>query len=241
MQVRRAQAGELRLDRNEALRYLGYAGHAVDDGLLARFEQLARACEDGLQPTCAHAWFGIDEARTCWDGSDVRVVLDGCGLTLAGRDIAEHARGAVAVALMACTLGVACERELRKYAALSPTDALLYGAAASALVEAAADAAEAVLVEQAAAQGLRTSFRYSPGYGDFPLAVQPAFLAALDAPRRMGLSATDANLLVPTKSVTAVVAAFDADSNHSGVRMSCARCSLRASCTLRKKGTTCHG
>ena len=106
-------------------------------------------------------------------------------LVLEGRDIARHLDGACEAVLMACTLGAESERALRLRTATSPTDALLYGAAASALVEAAADAEESRIVAEAAARGLRTNFRYSPGFGDLPLAVQPAFLAALDAPRRI--------------------------------------------------------
>ena len=38
-----------------------------------------------------------------------------------------------------------------------------------------------------------------------PLSIQPAFLAAVDASRRAGVSLTDAFLMVPTKSVSAFV------------------------------------
>lgn len=233
-------APTLRLDRAEALRYLGYTGQELDPQLAARFEQLADACERTLRPACVHAVFAVDEARSRWDGADARVALEGCDLVLEGRDIAAHLRGAQAAALMACTLGAASERELRKHAALGPTDALLYGAAASALVEAAANAEEAVIVEEAAATGLRTNFRFSPGYGDFPLAVQPAFLAALDAPRRIGLAVTEGGLLVPVKSITAVVGLFDHAVPGAAVRSACAVCQLRDGCQLRKKGITCH-
>ena len=88
---------------------------------------------------------------------------------------------------------------------------------------------------EAAARGLRTNFRFSPGFGDLPLAVQPAFLAALDAPRRIGLAATAGNLLVPTKSVTAVVGLFEGEPSSASARSTCA--SLRAGRTLRAQKT----
>ena len=269
-----AGGAALSLDRDEALRYLGYADQKLDAQLLARFEELASACERELRPACASASFPVDEALTRWGGEGgengegdegPQVVLAGCGLVLPGRDIARHLRGAREVALLACTLGAACERELRKHAAISPTDALLYGAAASALVEAAADACDAAVASQAAARGLRASARYSPGYGDLPLSVQPAFLKALDATRRIGLSVTAGNLLVPTKSVTAVIGLFDEaradgggssgarDANRGGARdgasgrapvrahADCATCPAREGCLLKGKGRTCHG
>lgn len=231
----------LALDRSEALRYLGYAGQELDEELRARFERLADACERTLRPACVRATFDVDGERSRWDGDGARVALAGSPLVLEGRSIAAHLRGARKAALMACTLGAASERELRKHAALGPVDALLYGAAASALVEAAADATEAVVAEEAAAEGLHAGSRFSPGYGDLPLAVQPAFLDALDATRRIGLAATESNLLVPSKSITAIVGLFDQPVPDEGARDACASCRLRDDCPFRKKGITCHG
>ena len=233
----------LKLDRGEALGYVGYAGQEVDDVLRARFERLADACERDLRPLCVYATFEVDRARTRWDegDGDPCVALEGTNLVLGGRDIAAHLHGAREVAFLACTLGVASERELRKHAALSPVDAVLYGAAASALVEAAANAAEAALVASAAVRGLRTNFRYSPGYGDLSLSVQPAFLRALDATARIGVSVTEGNLLVPTKSVTAAIGLFDGSAPDTGARDSCSSCALKGCCSLREKGCTCHG
>ena len=52
--------------------------------------------------------------------------------------------------------------------------------------------------------GNRLKPRRSPGYGDLPLALSRTILAELDAPRKIGVSITDSNLLVPSKSVTAI-------------------------------------
>ncbi len=251
----------LRLDRDEALGYLGYTGQQVDESLLARFHTLAESCE---RLTCARfVWdvFDVDASRSVSAGEAVGgeaagdgaadgetaagllpcVALRGCELVLPGGDIARHLEGACKVALMACTLGLENDRELRKHAALGAADGVMFGACASALVEAAGNAAEAQIVAEAASLGLRTNWRYSPGYGDLPLSVQPAFLAALDATRRIGLSVTDTCMLVPQKSITAIVGLFEPGRGGGGVRDACSVCQLRACCALRAKGTTCHG
>ena len=46
--------------------------------------------------------------------------------------------------------------------------------------------------------------RRSPGYGELPLALSREILDALDATKKIGVSLTAANLLVPSKSVTAI-------------------------------------
>lgn len=254
-----AHGGPLYLDRDEALRYLGYAGQPMDPDLLSRFEEIADECERDLRPSWVYVVFDHDEGSACpcvdgpeagqvAEGDRVRptagepsVGLVGTSLVLPGADIADHVRGACKVALMACTLGIASERALRIHAAVSPTDALLYDAAASALVEAAANEAENAIVAQATAEGLHAGSRFSPGYGDFPLSVQPAFLAAVDAARRIGLTATESFMLVPSKSVTAVVGLFERPRLTKSSNAECGSCRLRDHCHLVKKGGTCHG
>lgn len=215
------------LDRDEALRYVGYSGQAISDELLERFEALVLACERDLHPVGIWETFPVHDAAL----ADI----------LKGEAIADHLAGAREAALMACTLGAESERELRKHMALSSVDGVLYGACASALVEAVANAVESQVVAAAAERGLRTNFRYSPGYGDLPLDVQPALLGALGATTRTGLACTADNFLLPTKSVTAIIGLFDADAPVPGGRSACATCQLRTTCELRRKGTPCHG
>ncbi len=48
-------------------------------------------------------------------------------------------------------------------------------------------------------------FRFSPGYGDLPLAFQRQLLDALQADRRIGIGLTDTLLMTPSKSVSAII------------------------------------
>jgi riboflavin kinase/FMN adenylyltransferase len=81
--------------------------------------------------------------------------------------------------------------------------------------------------------GVRPTF----GGGDLPLEVQPVFLQSLDASRRLGITLTTSNLMVPTKSVTAFVGIHDGP--QVGVAASCDMCSLADTCALRARGVTC--
>lgn len=261
----------LRLDRNEALRCLGYAGQSLDDELAGRFEEAVRACESLLTPRSVWRAFPLEKTRKegaaahpaeahpvevhSADAYPVEVPRDfmdcdaarcegvwlvGVRDSLVGSDIAAHLQGAAEAVLMACTLGATYEREYQRRAAVSPTDGLLFGAAASALVEAAANDVEAQVARAAQERGLRANRRYSPGYGDFPLAMQKAVLEALDAPRSIGLTATADCVLVPTKSITAVMGTFEGAVSDA-VRMSCESCALHGRCALAEQGRTCHG
>ncbi|MCL2375602.1 MAG: methionine synthase, partial [Firmicutes bacterium] len=47
--------------------------------------------------------------------------------------------------------------------------------------------------------------RFSPGFGDFDLSYQPTMLYLVKAEKNAGIGLTDRHLLVPQKSVSAVI------------------------------------
>lgn len=226
------------LDRGEVLRYLGYAGQPLSAELDARVDQMVARCLAVARPSgCARVFdvAGRDER----DGVPV-VRLDGCALELEGRSIARHLDGAVAVGVLAVTAGLALDAELRRLSLTDRVGEVLLDAAGSALVERAADEAEADLARDAAARGLVAGPRFSPGYGDLPLATQPTLLATLDAQRRLGITLSDSLLMAPVKSVTAVVGLFGPGAVPPALDP-CDACARRDGCALRASGRRCRG
>lgn len=104
------------------------------------------------------------------------------------------------VVLFAATVGLAPDRLSEKYRRLSPEKALYANAIGAERVEALCDAFCADLANEYA-----TRPRFSPGYGDLPLALQTEVFTALDCPRKIGVTLSDSLLMTPTKSVTALV------------------------------------
>ncbi len=143
-------------------------------------------------------------------------------------------------AVLCCTIGMGTERRLRALAASDALAGALYDAACSAYAEDAVEALDGVVRREAAGLGLHANWRFSCGYGDCPLDAQPQILAALDAQRRCGVCATDSSLLLPSKSVTAMIGLFDGEPSDAGSRPSCAICRLRGSCGFRARKTTCY-
>lgn len=224
-----------RIDRAEALRYLGYAGQEVGADLEQRMEAVMAACERGLAPRGLARAFAMGPRG----GAGAPTRLEGTALELPGDDIADHLAGAVGAVVLCCTLGPASEQRLRARAATDPLGAAVYDAACSAYVEAAADALEDAVRARAEAAGFKLGGRFSPGYGDLPLGVQPALLATVDAGRRLGVSCAPSCMLVPSKSITAVAGVFTAQPPEGKRRPPCQVCRLRAGCVLRARGLTC--
>ncbi|MBE6479347.1 MAG: hypothetical protein E7Z98_02380 [Olsenella sp.] len=225
------------VDRDEVLRYMGYRGQGLSPDMGARIDEVVRSCLALARPRASIRCFDVAGVRDD-DGTPV-VVLDGTALELRGHSIARHLDGAVAVGVMAVTVGMGVERELRRLSLTDTTAQVIFDAAGTTAVERAADAAEASVVRMAAERGLFCNYRFSPGYGDLPLETQPTLLAALDAQRRLGITLSDSLLMTPTKSVTAVVGMFAVPqpTSHS----SCADCPCYDFCLLRPAGRTCHG
>lgn len=204
----------------EVLRYLGYTGQELGPELERRIKEAVARCKKVSRP--AVTWRGFDPAM----------------LHFPGKSVAEHLTGAVEVVLMAVTLGHGVDRELRRLSMVDPLGQVMLDAAATAEVERLANKTEAQIRAEARERGLFCSWRFSPGYGDLPLEVQPDLLGRLDAARRLGVTLTPSNLMVPTKSVTAIVGLHPTP--QPGLAATCDVCELRPHCALRSRGVTCR-
>ena len=210
------------IPREEGLRYLGCPG-TEDPATLA----LVEGCSARLLAAARPKWtYRVFDLAVQTDG----VRLD-CGLLLPGRDLAAHLRGCSRAALLAATLSAPVDALLRRAQAEDLAAAVALDCCATAAVEAVCDLAEAEI--RVRFPGCSFPFRFSPGYGDLPIELQDPILRLLDAPRRVGLCATDRHILTPRKSVTAVLGISDGE--ISPQKRGCASCTFRDRCKFQCK------
>ena len=206
----------------EALHFLGWRGTPVEPELMHTLRTLCRETAAALEPRAILRRFPLR------DGD-----FDGTGFRPRGRD----ARALLATCregvLLAATLGAGSERMLLREQARGASRALLLDAVLSAGIEAVCDGIEARLREECEAQGLFLTDRFSPGYGDMPLEQTKEMLAVLDAHRRIGLTVTATGLMMPRKSVTAILGISDTpvERRPSG----CEGCAARETCAMRRR------
>lgn len=212
---------------DEALRYLG-AGNA-DGETRAAVARIAGELVSSVAPRHIFREFDVAERPEGFRLPEADMTLTG---GLAKRMLA----GCHRVILLCCTLGEAFDALLRAAQARDMARAVILDACGSAYVEAACDAAEDAV--SARHPGLYLTDRFSPGYGDLPLSLQPLILRALDASRRVGVTCTASHLMIPAKSVTAVIGLADTP-RPSRIR-GCAFCSMRDHCPYREGGKTCE-
>lgn len=207
-----------RLNRREALRYMG-GGNA---GPNKTIEELMDGCEAELLRVARPKYL-------------YKVINLPCEEIISGEDIRRHLNGCNEAALMCATLGTEADKLIRVAQVSDMARAVVLDSMASVAIEQVCQKVDALLASRFPDRYF--TFRYSPGYGDYPIELQKTFLRILDAPRKIGLSLSESCLLIPSKSVTAIAGLSHAPVERG--RRGCAVCSLRKTCQYRKNGEHC--
>ncbi|QWT18250.1 hypothetical protein KPC83_01445 [Collinsella sp. zg1085] len=227
------------VDRTEMLKFLGYSGQTITTDLQERIDAVVADVEEHFIPKGVFRLFPVDANRLDTNGQPA-IHLCKSTIELQGRDIFRHLKDATYCAVLACTLGMESERRLRTMGSATPVESAVLDAACSAAAESAIEAMDKRVQALAAQAGMKTNWRFSCGYGDCPLEVQPVLVASLNATRLIGLNVSATNLLLPSKSVTAMIGLFKGDVADASTRPSCDGCRLRTSCPFRARKTRCY-
>jgi len=240
---------EFKIDRGEVLRYLKSNEELKDENINNMIDEAVEEIKK------------ISNFRYIYKNFKIKIEADGVDilnttLFLSGESIKKHLKDSQEVYLMAATLGNQVDKRISLYEKISITKSMIFDACATTAVEEGCDYVEEEIQKKAAYDGYTEStFRYSPGYGDLDIDIQQDFLRVLDAPKKIGLTASKYNMLLPSKSVTAVIGVMEKKRNldsaeeeknsESGNKdlefeeKNCKYCRLFEECELRKKGIYC--
>ena len=175
--------------RAEMLRY-ARCGDGV--GVEKEAEQAQRLVDDLIRPAAAAVVFDIKR-----DGEKLFVA----DTELEGKSIKKLLAPCNKCVVMAITVGFEVDMKIAALGSSSPALSLLADAAASSSVE---DACDACCESIESELGVKLTPRFSPGYGDLPMNIQPALLTLTNARRYLGLTVGTGCMLSPIKSVTAI-------------------------------------
>ncbi len=213
------------IDRTEALRYMGWHGEP-DKAIAALLHDCEQQLRAVVSPKMIYRVLPLTRENSG---------LSAGTLSLPGSDIARLLTDCDRILLMAATLSGHADQLIHRAGVSDMSRALAMDALASAGIEQICNRAETIFHEKL--PGIYFTWRFSPGYGDLPLELQPLILQLLDAQKRLGLTVTDENILIPRKSVTAIIG-LSAHPLKKGAR-GCATCRMRETCQFRKSGTHC--
>lgn len=211
-----------KLSRREVWRYLGYKGSEPDETVCRLVEETIEMVENAAVPR------QVSRRVTCKIQPDNRLFLG--SLEVTSQSLAKHLHDCSEVILFAATLGSGIDRLLQRYNRLQVSRAAILQAVSAAAVEEWCDQCQKQL-EDGLEEGLYLRPRFSPGYGDLPLAFQRPLLESLEAGKRIGIELTDTLLMTPTKSVSAIIG-ITSDKKSCTVHH-CAACA-KTDCPFRK-------
>ena len=201
------------INKQEVYRYLGYRGGArPDEETAKRIDRCIAQIAAASQPRKAVKRMPI---VTCPDEEDT--LLFG-GMRVKSRNLSHHLAGCTEIVVFAATVGIGVDRLIKRASISGMADAAILQAAGAAAVEAVCDRIEEEINHTAAKDGLKARHRFSPGYGDFALSHQPEVLSMVNAAKLTGITLTDGYLMVPSKSVTAVIGLCHEDTGNSDTR-----------------------
>lgn len=220
----------LRINRNEVLRYLGYKNQVLDNNILLLIEDCINEMRNLAESRYVYKFFEMDNENG-------KIVLCNSNIELLGNDISNHLKQSETCILMAATLGNAVDMKIRYYEKINMTKALIMDACASCAIEEVCDSLCVGLQDKLHSRNKTITPRFSPGYGDLPIELQRAFISVLEADKAIGLAASYSNILIPRKSVTAIMGITD--TGYKIQEKSCLSCSKYSSCQFRREGTGC--
>ena len=206
---------------------IGMPDSVSDPAFLARIEKLLELACQTAKPKLVYRILGI---RSEENG----IRIEGTDTVLSGNDIQKHLSGCEKAAFLALTLGTEPEKLLLRS---DPADALILDGCFSVLTEQACDSFETDLREKLLGSGLFLTGRFSPGYGDLPILLQNDLLNILNAERTAGLTVSGSGILLPRKSVTAILGV--SEHRAAGYLAGCENCAIKERCSYRKEGKTC--
>jgi len=206
----------------EVLRYLGYRAEKCDETIVS---QIAQVSKEAQAEANAKNVFGVWDCKT---GTDTVVLGD---MNINSRDLARHLGGCSRVVLLAATLGTGADAVMRKLSAQDMEKALIAQAVFTVMIENYCDTVVCEASKNPLLGGLYPTSRFSPGYGDFDIVWQKDMLKLLDCEKRIALTLTDGCMLVPSKSVTALVG-FGKERTHD-IEEKCLLCTNKK-CEYRK-------
>ncbi len=138
------------------------------------------------------------------------------------KGLARVISGSDEIIVFAATVGIEFDRVINRFKKVAPSKALILQALGAERVEA--------LCDHFCSEFEGRTSRYSPGYGDLPLATQRDVFALLQCESKIGISLNESLLMTPSKSVTAIFGIRHGDVDKdgaSGVRgHNCAECGL---------------
>lgn len=190
IEIMKSAAAEITIDPKEVAVYLGYySANGIDEKVITESISEFKNNSD-FRACCVKVPVRITENRVDLgfmetESNSLKINLEGCDEAF----------------ILAATTGINSQRLIERNAVVSPIKGIVSDCVGSAAIEAFCDKINLSLSDNP--DFLRP--RFSPGYGDLCIDCQKKIVEFLCTNKNIGLSLTESLMMVPKKSVTAII------------------------------------
>lgn len=222
---------KLDVNYDEVARYLGTTVEMIDN-------ETHREIRDVVDELKQYVDYKVEHRIVDVKNEEQGLKVIGTNLVLEGSSIQELLKDSSKCIFMAVTLGQRVEQYLRRLQVMNLNRAIIADFCASSMVEHLCNQINQEWKEKWLLQNQYLTDRFSPGYGDLSIYIQKQLCEILDTSRKIGLSVTSSGIMIPRKSITAIIGISDVKQKMK-IR-GCKYCDFYKECNYRKKGRNCN-
>lgn len=184
------------VNKSEIYRYLGYkTGMDLPKEIETSVEEILDNVLKQSVPKVCYKYFE----------TKVGEQIDFGFMSVESKALASNLENCTETVIFGATIGIYTDRQIQKEQILSPARALIYQAVGATVVEAVCDDFNEWIRQKEQEKGRDICPRFSPGYGDVSLSIQKSIFQELSLAKLAGITLTDSLLMIPEKSVTAII------------------------------------
>lgn len=216
----------IEIDQDEVLRYLEYKGQDISDDFKGTINECINLIKNKINPRYMLRIYPIRKDK-------FSIEIQGTGIKLDSRDLYNLLRECDKCIVMAATLGLEVEKEIRKYSYSDLTKGIIIDSCATTAIEEVCEFVQDELEKELLEKGEYLTTRYSPGYGDLPIDKNADLINLLNTQKGIGLTITGNGIMIPRKSVVAIMGI--AKSKPKKNKKSCSNCINNFDCKYKKE------
>ena len=225
----------IKIDKKEVLRYLQYKNQNINEDLSNLINESIEETKKIINPKFVLRRYTIKKINK--ENGKKQVILENGNLILESNDIYNLFEKCDECILMATTLGLDIEREIRKLTYTNLTKGVIMDACATTAIEEVCDVVQENIAKNLSSEDRYISYRYSPGYGDLSIDKNIDINNILNSQKEIGLTVTNSGIMIPRKSVVALIGV--SAKKAISTKKSCDYCNNRHNCDYKKEGHSC--
>lgn len=207
------------IDKKEVLRYMAGSKMELSDDLSILIDYTIQKCIDNIKPRLLYGRYSLINENNGF-------LLKGTDIILSGNLANQRLKDATEILVIIATLTNTSERMLTS--STSMLDKLALDATLTAMLESYLDEIEDDFRIKVKDEGYILGDRFSCGYGDLDLGIQPSIIRLLQAEKLIGVCVNESLMLIPNKSVTAFCSIGKKDFKKNDI------CNCKIDCRFRR-------